>query len=115
MTTRTAPSTTDYPARSRLDSEIPAFRPAGLRQMTHSLTIPGEGPNRPQVSRWIPLPDVPAYPVFSGSTLRPARARSYPAVSDVGPGVQVSLARYAIALAFADLGLREGDRVLLPA
>jgi len=115
MTTRAAPSVTGYPASPPPAPAVSPRRPSGPRQMTKSLTVPGEGPNRPQASRWIPAPDVPVYPVFSGATLWRGPVRSYPSVTDVGPAVDVPMARYAIALAFADLDLREGDRVLIPA
>ncbi len=89
------------------------------RRTTVSLTAPGGapggGPNRPRVSRRIPVPDIPIYPVLSGGALWPGRRAAYPNVLDAGPAAFVRLGRYAISLAFKCLDLRPDDRVLVPA
>ncbi len=96
----------------RPDSPRSWFR---RRRMTVSLTGPDGGSSRPQVSRRIPVSDIPIYPVLSGGALWPGRREVYPNVLDVGPALFVRLGRYAISLAFQCLGLRPDDRVLVPA
>ena len=83
--------------------------------MMRSLTIPSEGPNVPQPSRMIPLPDVPVQPVLSFNLLAWRRKRSTPTVLDAGPAIYVTAGRVAIALALQAMGVSKGDKVLVPA
>ena len=106
-----------------------ASPPAWLRVMTHcrlgasarprdmmrSLTVPGTGPNVPTPSRWIPVPDVPVYPVLSIASLRAGGAEHFPNVMDAGPAVYFRMARYAILQALRLMGVKAEERVLVPA
>lgn len=85
------------------------------RRMTRSLTVDSDGPNVPQVSRWIPVPDVPLRPVLSSAAFLNKRTSSIPSILDAGKSVFVPSGRSAIGLALRLAGITEGDEVLLPA
>jgi perosamine synthetase len=102
-------------AEAMLGNTISTPSRRGQRRMTVSLTGPEGAPNRPNISRQIPVADVPVYPVLSGHSMAPGRPHPYPNVLDAGSASFLRLGRYAIALAFRHLDLRPGDKVLVPA
>ncbi len=87
----------------------------GQRRMTVSLTSPEGAPNRPEISRQIPVADVPVYPVLSGHSMALGRPHPYPNVLDAGSASLLRLGRYAISQAFRHFDMRPGDKVLIPA
>ncbi len=96
------------PLRKRASSKM-------KRRMTHSITVPGDGPNVPQPSRRIPVPDVPVWPILSAAAFLEDRTPSTPSVLDAGHSVYVTAGRIAIGLALRLAGVSPGDKVLLPA
>jgi len=82
---------------------------------TRSMSMPGEGPNVPQVGRVIPVPDAPVEPVLSLAGVFAPNGPKIPSVLDVGRPLFQTAGRFAIALALEAMGLRPGDQVLLPA
>lgn len=94
---------------------IPEAPPTSKRRMTRSLTVESDGPNVPQLSRWIPVPDIPIWPVLSARSLFAPRNSSEPSILDAGNSTYVMAGRVAIGLALRLAGLAEGDKVLLPA
>jgi dTDP-4-amino-4,6-dideoxygalactose transaminase len=98
---------------SRFEREQ-ALRAARLGT-TRSMSMPGEGPNVPQIGRIIPVPDVPVEPVLSLAGVFAPRGAPIPSVLDVGRPLFQTAGRFAIALALEAMGLEPGDQVLLPA
>lgn len=94
---------------------MPAVWPKSKRRMTRSLTVASDGPNVPQISRWIPVPDVPITPVLSGATFLSGRTSPVPSILDAGESVYVPAGRSALGLALRLAGVTEGEDVLLPA
>lgn len=80
-----------------------------------SLTAPGAGPNRPVVGRQVPKPRVPPRPVLSLRGLGRAQSRTLPSVLAAGDSIEVTSGRAAIALALRAMGLKRGERVMIPA
>lgn len=101
-------------AAAMLGENVGTASRRGERRMTVSLTGPEGAPNRPKISRQIPVADVPVYPVLSGHSIAPGRPHPYPNVLDAGSAAFLRLGRYAIALAFKHLDLQPGDKVLVP-
>lgn len=93
-------------------SEMPA---TPKRRMMQSLTVPGEGPNVASPSRWIPVPDIPTWPVLSVRGLLKERGISDLSLLDAGPCTYVMAGRVAIGWALRLAGLTAGDKVLVPA
>ena len=89
--------------------------PKTKRRMMRSLTMPSDGANVPLPSRWIPVPDIPIWPVLSPSALLSRPKPLAPSILDAGNSVYVLAGRVAIGLALRLAGLVEGDKVLLPA
>lgn len=85
------------------------------RRMMRSITVPGDGPNVPQPSRRIPVPDVPVWPILSAAAFLEERKSSTPSVLNAGHSVYVTAGRIAIGLALRLAGVAPGDKVLLPA
>lgn len=95
---------------------LPRRRP----QQTRSITADGEGPNRPQLGRLIPKPEVPCYPVHDDfRLLTPGRGASTgdqdKGLFDIGPAFFTTAGKTALAWAFRASGLQPGAAVLLPA
>lgn len=82
--------------------------------MMRSLTVPQEGPNVPCEGRWIPRPFAPVEPILSLGSMWPPLA-PVPSILDIGRPVFVTAGRIAIALAFELMGVRPGQKVLMPA
>jgi dTDP-4-amino-4,6-dideoxygalactose transaminase len=80
-----------------------------------SLTVEGGNPNVPGVGRRIPMPDIPLGPVLSLSAFAPRGPAAVPSILDSGPALMVTAGRVATALALEALGIRQGDKVLVPA
>jgi dTDP-4-amino-4,6-dideoxygalactose transaminase len=102
-------------AEAMLGNTISTPSRRGQRRMTVSLTGPEGAPSQPNISRQIPVADVPVYPVLSGHSMAPGWPHPYPNVLDVGSSSFLRLGRYAIALAFKHFDLQPGDKVLVPA
>ena len=85
------------------------------RRMVQSLTVPRSGPNQPQASRWIPVPDIPVRPILSLRSFFGGRASPEPCVLDQGLRLDVSAGRIAIARALEMMDLAPGDKILVPA
>ena len=62
-----------------------------------------------------PRPRIPIAPVLSAASLRRARGPGLPSVLDAGAARAVTSGRVAIALALREMGIKPGDRVLVPA
>jgi perosamine synthetase len=69
---------------------------------------PGEGTS-------YPAPRVPLFPVVSWGTFRESGTARTPSLLDARATLLVTYGRMAIGLALRDMGIRPGDRVLLPA
>ena len=78
------------------------------------MTVPGDGPNVPRLGRLIPVPDAPVKPILSLTGFAPRPSARIPSVLDAGDVVQLTTGRVAIALAVQILGLRHGQKVLVP-
>jgi dTDP-4-amino-4,6-dideoxygalactose transaminase len=105
-----------------LQPRRPALGPAPRRrpQLTRSITVDQEGPNRPREGRLIPWPEVPAYPVLADlAPLTPGRKAEDPGPAEgllaLGHPLFTTAGKTALGWAFKAAGLRPGDRVLLPA
>ena len=94
---------------------MPPAPPESRRRMIRSLTVESDGPNVPQLSRWIPVPDIPVAPVLSAAAFLNRQKSPLPSILDAGSAVYVPAGRSAIGLALRLAGVREGDEVLLPA
>lgn len=62
-----------------------------------------------------PRPRIPIAPVLSAASLRRARGPGLPSVLEAGAARAVTSGRVAIALALREMGVKPGDRVLVPA
>ncbi len=94
---------------------MPAAPSKSRRRMTRSLTVQSEGPNVPNLSRSIPVPDVPVTPVLSVAAFLSRQTSPIPSILDAGNSVYLPAGRSAIGLALRLAGVEEGDEVLLPA
>lgn len=98
---------------SEKDALVPA--PERKHRMMRSVTVDSDGPNVPLPSRWIPVPDVPIWPVLSTKLLSNDRHALPPSIIDAGTAVYLLAGRVAIGLALKLAGVQKGDKVLLPA
>jgi len=62
-----------------------------------------------------PRPRIPIAPVLSAASLRRGRGRGLPSVRQAGAARAVTSGRVAIALALREMGVKPGDKVLVPA
>lgn len=82
-----------------------------MRSLTTFDTAAGDG----VTGRLIPRPDIPLQPVLSLATFLPYGGVTAPAVVDSGSVALVTAGRIAIALALEQMGVRPGEKVLIPA
>jgi dTDP-4-amino-4,6-dideoxygalactose transaminase len=85
------------------------------QRFIRSLTVPGTGPNVPRLGRLIPVPDAPVKPILSLAEFLHRPPARIPSILDAGNVVHLTTGRVAIALALESLGLKPGDKVLVPA
>jgi len=89
---------------------------ARSRRMMQSLTVSSVGPNLPQASRWIPIPDVPVRPILSYGSFLGRRRLDIDCVLDHGVArVDVTAGRVAIALSLGLMNLGRNAQILVPA
>lgn len=103
---------TERPAAAEL------AKPTGIPDgdLILSLTGPATaGRNVPAPSRWVPRPDVSARPLLSLGMMFPTLGPTLPSVADAGDMQYVTAGRVGIALALEKMGVRPGDKVLIPA
>lgn len=98
---------------SEKDALVPT--PGRKDRMMRSVTVDRDGPNVPLPSRWIPVPDVPIWPVLSAKLFSNDRRASPRSIIDAGNTVYLMAGRVAIGLALKLAGVQKGDKVLLPA
>ena len=67
------------------------------------------------LGRWIPRPDIPILPVLSVETFLSPETNATPAVVDNGRAVYVAAGRIAISHALEMIGIRHGQKVMVPA
>ena len=91
------------------------MRRQAAQRYIRSLTVPGDGPNIPQLGRQIPVPDAPAKPILSLDEFLRRRPADIPSLLDAGKVFHLTTGRVAIALALECLGLKPGQKVLVPA
>ncbi len=93
-------------------------KPPGIpeRDLMLSLTVRGAtGRNVPAPSRYIPRPDVSVRPLLSLGGLFPTFGPTLPSVLDAGDVQFVTAGRIGIAIALEKMGVRRGEKVLIPA
>ncbi|HTO60348.1 MAG TPA: aminotransferase class I/II-fold pyridoxal phosphate-dependent enzyme [Bradyrhizobium sp.] len=91
-----------------------AMRPPAGRWVRSATTTVTDSNGMP-VERWIPRPGIPSLPILSMATPFGSGPNDYPAITDAGAAAYVTAGRIAIAHALQLIGLRPGDRVLVPA
>ena len=85
------------------------------QRFIRSLTVPGDGPNVSQLGRLIPVPDAPVKPILSLAEFLHRPPAAIPSLLDAGNVVHLTTGRVAIALALEFMGLKPGQKVLIPA
>jgi perosamine synthetase len=85
------------------------------RQLMRSATTFDYPTDNQDAGRWIPRPDIPVLPVLSVETFGLRKRHATPAVVDNGRAVYVAAGRMAISHALEMIGIRPGQKVLVPA
>jgi dTDP-4-amino-4,6-dideoxygalactose transaminase len=103
--------------RSRSTELAPEWAPRlDPDAVMYSLTDAGAaGRNIPRPTRLIPLPDLPLNPVLSLGMCFSGGTPPVPSILDTGEAVFTSAGRMAIALALEHMGVKAGERILMPA
>ena len=91
------------------------MRRQAAQRYIRSLTVSGDGPNVPRLGRLIPVPDAPVKPILSLDEFLRRWPAGIPSLLDAGKVVHLTTGRVAIALALECLGLKPGQKVLVPA
>jgi len=85
------------------------------RGMMRSLTTFDPATAGGSLGRMIPRPTIPVLPVLASDTFARHDAHAAPAIVDQSPTIYVTAGRIAIAHGLALMGVRPGDKVLIPA
>ena len=106
--------TTQVAEKSAADAST---MPPGIpgRDQILSLTVQGAtGRNVPTPNRYVPRPDVSARPLLSLGALCATLGPTLPSVVDAGDVQFVTAGRIGIAIALEKMGIRKGEKVLIP-